>query len=112
MSTRRSGALTNGSKQPAPALHSADGSKDVLHSALLAPHLRSFALALHVVGVNAAGILHLYDSLAATFVFHDEVGHIPPLMFLAINPRDRNTVPLHPLNNVWVSFQAIHHSPL
>ncbi len=62
---------------PSPAISNpllavllSNGSKDVLHPSLLAPHIRRFPLALHVVGINTARILHLDDGLSAALVFH------------------------------------------
>ncbi len=86
-----------------------NGSKDVLHPALLAPHLGGFAFTLHVAEINSAGILDLDDDLAAVLVLHEEIRQITPLVLLTVNPRDCDTVPLHPFDNMRVSLQAVHH---
>lgn len=62
-----------------------NSSKDILHLALLAPHLRRLALALNLIGINAARILYLNDCLPAVFIFHQKVGHISPLVLLAVS---------------------------
>ena len=44
-------------------------------------------------------------------MFNEEIRHVPPLVLLAVNPRDGDAVPLHPSDNVRVVLQAIHHAP-
>lgn len=34
-----------------------------------------------------------------------------PLVLLAVNPGDGDAVPLHPLHNVRITLQAVHHPP-
>lgn len=53
----------------------------VFHPALLAPNLRRFALALHIVGVNPARVFDFHDFLLAVHVFHEEIRHVTALGF-------------------------------
>jgi hypothetical protein len=99
---------TNGeTKGPSASANRCD---HVFHLTLLAPHLCGFALALNVVGVDAAGILDLDDSFLAVFILYEEIRHIATLVLLAVNPRNRDAVSFHPLGNVRILLQAAHHA--
>ncbi len=84
----------------------------ILHPPLLAPHLRSLALALHVVRVKPAGVFDLDDRLAPVFVFHKEIWQIAPLMLLTVYPGNGDPVPLHPFDHMRIALKAVHHAPL
>ncbi len=93
------------------AVFLSDRCKDVLHASLLAPHLRRLPLTLNIIGVNPAGIFNLDHRFAPVLVFHEEVRHIPALVLLSVNPRDGDAVPLHPLDDMRVTLQPVHHPP-
>ena len=84
----------------------------VFHISLFAPDFRRFPLSLHIVGVHTAWVLDLDDHLPAALILHQEVRHISSLVLLPVNPGNRDAMPLHPLDNMRIAFQAVHHPPI
>jgi hypothetical protein len=92
-------------------MRSINGGYNVFHAALPTPNFRRLPLALDIIRVNPTWVLNLNDCLPPIFVFHQEVGQIPPLVFLVVDPRDCDPVPLHPLNNMRIALEPHDHPP-
>ena len=82
----------------------------VFHAALLAPYLSGLSFALNIVGIKPAGILHFDYGLSPVVIFDDEIGNIPSLVLLPVDPRDGNPVPFDPLLDAGVRLKARHHA--
>ena len=91
---------------------SLDGGKDVFHVALLAPHFCCLALTLNIVRVQTTGVFDFDHGFPPILVFHEKIGDVSPTMLLAVDPGNGDTVTFHPLDDVRVALQAVHHPSL